>query len=488
MKNYSFAILKKLTFILFLVTIISCSEQVTISKNAFVIKNISIIDPIDGFQSVKHVVVEHDLIAMILDKNYKFLANEDKIIDGSGKFLIPGLWDAHVHFSYDKNLTSSMPRLFLAHGITSVRDTGGPIDYVLKAKEFSLNEPLKSPNIFIAGPLIDGSPNVYNDSSPSFPLLSIENQDIIDIESNTMGLIDKGIDFLKAYEMLNENQFLAITKIARKQNLKVTGHIPLSMNLFSAVNSGLNGMEHLRNLELSIASNSEELYEERLQMLKNPNGLLGSTLRSSIHSKQRMSAIDSVDNNKFEEAANLLASKNVWQTPTLILYRSYAQKSHLNPSFLLELNKLPKQVKQKWSNEIAASDTIIDKSSVRYSNWIVDAVGKLHKNNVPFMAGTDTPIGYLIPGRSLHRELEILVESGLSNLEAIKTATVNPATFFGIENKVGRIKNGFMADLLILNSNPLNNISNTQNIHAVIKNGHFLSRKSLDSLLYNNHD
>ncbi len=488
MKNYSFAILKKLTFILFLVTIISCSEQVTISKNAFVIKNISIIDPIDGFQSVKHVVVEHDLIAMILDKNYKFLANEDKIIDGSGKFLIPGLWDAHVHFSYDKNLTSSMPRLFLAHGITSVRDTGGPIDYVLKAKEFSLNEPLKSPNIFIAGPLIDGSPNVYNDSSPSFPLLSIENQDIIDIESNTMGLIDKGIDFLKAYEMLNENQFLAITKIARKQNLKVTGHIPLSMNLFSAVNSGLNGMEHLRNLELSIASNAEELYEERIQMLKNPNGLLGSTLRSSIHSKQRMSAIDSVDNNKFEEAANLLASKNVWQTPTLILYRSYAQKSHLNPSFLLELNKLPKQVKQKWSNEIAASDTIIDKSSVRYSNWIVDAVSKLHKNNVPFMAGTDTPIGYLIPGRSLHRELEILVESGLSNLEAIKTATVNPATFFGIENKVGRIKNGFKADLLILNSNPLNNISNTQNIHAVIKNGHFLSRKSLDSLLYNNHD
>jgi hypothetical protein len=425
---------------------------------------------------------------MILDKNYKFLANEDKIIDGSGKFLIPGLWDAHVHFSYDKNLTSSMPRLFLAHGITSVRDTGGPIDYVLKAKEFSLNEPMKSPNIFIAGPLIDGSPNVYNDSSPSFPLLSIENQDIIDIESNTMGLIDKGIDFLKAYEMLNENQFLAITKIARKQNLKVTGHIPLSMNLFSAVNSGLNGMEHLRNLELSIASNAEELYEERIQMLRNPNGLLGSTLRSSIHSKQRMSAIDSVDNNKFEEAANLLASKNVWQTPTLILYRSYAQKSHLNPSFLLELNKLPQQVKQKWSNEIAASDTIIDKSSVRYSNWIVDAVSKLHKNNVPFMAGTDTPIGYLIPGRSLHRELEILVESGLSNLEAIKTATVNPATFFGIENKVGRIKNGFMADLLILNSNPLNNISNTQNIHAVIKNGHFLSRKSLDSLLYNNHD
>ena len=123
---------------------------------------------------------------------------------------------------------------------------------------------------------------------------------------------------------------------------------------------------------------------------------------------------------------------------------------------------------------------------MRYSDWLVDTAGKLHNKNVPFMAGTDTPIGYLIPGRSLHKELEILVESGLSNLEAIKTATINPATFFGIENKVGRIKNGFKADLLILNSNPLNDITNTQNIHAVIKNGHFLSRQSLDSLLYNN--
>ena len=486
MNNHIFTILIKFTLLLLVVNIISCTNQATISKNAYVIQNISIIDPIDGFQSIKHVVVEKDIITMILDKDFKFLSNEVKLIDGSGKYLIPGLWDAHVHFSFDKSLTSTMPNLFLGHGITSVRDTGGPIEYVLKVKEASLLEPLKNPNIYIAGPLIDGSPNVYNDSSPSFPLLSIENQDIIDIESNTMGLIDKGIDFLKAYEMLNENQFLAITKIARKQNLKVTGHIPLSMNLFSAVNSGLNGMEHLRNLELSIASNADELYQERLQLLKNPNNLPGSTLRSSIHSKQRISALDSIDNNKLELAANLLASKNVWQTPTLVLYRNFAKKTYTNPSFMIQLNKLPEEVKKKWSIEFAATDTIIDKNSLRYSDWLVDTAGKLHNKNVPFMAGTDTPIGYLIPGRSLHKELEILVESGLSNLDAIKTATINPATFFGIENKVGRIKNGFKADLLILNSNPLNDITNTQNIHAVIKNGHFLSRQSLDSLLYNN--
>ena len=134
-----------------------------------------------------------------------------------------------------------------------------------------------------------------------------------------------------------------------------------------------------------------------------------------------MKALDSIDYDKFEEASNLLASKNVWQTPTLFLYRNSAQKIFKDLSFINELNKLPNQIKQKWIKEIADTDTIIDKNSLRYSKWLEEATGKLHKKNVPFMAGTDTPIGYLIPGRSLHIELEVMVESGFSNLEAIKS-------------------------------------------------------------------
>ena len=286
--------------------------------------------------------------------------------------------------------------------------------------------------------------------------------------------------------MLTENQFLALMRIAKKRNLNVTGHIPLSMTLFSAIDSGLNGIEHLRNLALSVASNSNELYRERLELLKNPDDLSGSDLRSLIHSKQRMRALDSIDYNKFDEAAILLASRNVWQTPTLLLYRNFSQRTYTDPSFIPELNKLPNQIKQKWIKEITETDTIVDKNGLRYSKWLESTVGKLHKKNVPFMAGTDTPIGYLIPGRSLHIELEVLVESGFSNLEAIKTATVNPATFFGLEDKTGRIKNGHKADLVILNSNPLDIIRNTQDIYAVIINGYLLSRKSFDSLMYKN--
>ena len=483
--NY-YKTLKNCTFVLLFFNIISCSNQVTIPEDSYVIKNISIIDPIAGLQSNKHVVITNDIITMILDNDDEIIAKDDNTIDATGKYLIPGLWDAHIHFSFDTNLAPYMPGLFLAHGVTSVRDTGGPIDLVVKMKDLSLNDSIKNPNVYIAGPLIDGTPNVYNNSSPSFPLLSIENNDIIEIESNVLGIVDKEVDFLKAYEMLTENQFLALMRIAKKRNLSVTGHIPLNMTLFSAVNAGLNGMEHIRNLELSVASNSEELYKERLELLKNPNNLPGSVLRSSIHSRQRIRAIDSFDDNKFQEAAKLLVSQNVWQTPTLLLYRNFSQRTYTDPSFIPELNKLPNQIKQKWIKEITETDTVVDKDGLRYSKWLESTVGKLHKKNVPFMAGTDTPIGYLIPGRSLHIELEVLVESGFSNLEAIKTATVNPATFFGLEDKTGRIKNGHKADLVILNSNPLDIIRNTQDIYAVIKNGHLLPRKSLDSLMYKN--
>ena len=484
--DYYLKSFKKFTFIFLTFFILGCSNQVTISEDSYVIKNISIIDPIDGLQSTKSVVITDNIINKILDDDNEFIADNKNIIDATGKYLIPGLWDAHIHFSFDTNLAPFMPGLFLAHGVTSVRDTGGPIDLVVKMKDLSLMDPIYNPTVYIAGPLIDGTPNVYNNSSPSFPLLSIENNDIIDIESNVLGIVDREVDLLKAYEMLTENQFLAIMRIAKKSNLKVTGHIPLSMTLFSAIDSGLNGIEHLRNFALSIASNSDELYKERLELLKNPDDLPGSDLRSQIHSKQRMKALDSIDYNKFEEAANLLASKNVWQTPTLFLYRNSSLKTFKDPSFINELNKLPNQIKQKWIKEISETDTIIDKNSLRYSKWLEEATGKLHKKNVPFMAGTDTPIGYLIPGRSLHIELEVMVESGFSNLEAIKSATVNPAKFFGLENKEGRIKDGYKADLVILNSNPLDNIRNTQDISAVIKNGEFLSRESLDSLMYKN--
>jgi len=466
--------------------LITCKPVMTSSEDSYWITNVTIVDPIEGTQPSKNVWIRNGRITEIT--NYEELGDyhSARVIDGEGLYLIPGLWDAHVHYAFDDTMRPAMNALFLAHGVTSVRDTGGPLELVTQVRIRTLEQPMKAPNVYIAGPLIDGSPNVYNDSSPSYPLLSVENSSSTSIQYNTQLLIDNKVDFLKAYEMLSQEQYLELMRLAREEGLLVTGHIPLSMDLFSAVEAGLNGIEHLRNIEMSIATNSKELLIERLSILENPDSLNGAELRSSLHAKQRMDAIQMIDSTLLVKAAELLAKNSVWQTPTLALYNNFATREFLTENQLAELKKLPTSLAEQWrmSMEPMRNMDINPNADIAvYNRWMKEMVRYLHANNVPFMAGTDTPIGYLIPGQSLHKELELLVESGFSNEHALRAATINPATFLGVEEETGQIKVGYNADLVLLKGNPLQNISFTQQIHAVIKNGTFWSVSELDSML-----
>ena len=141
---------------------------------------------------------------------------------------------------------------------------------------------------------------------------------------------------------------------------------------------------------------------------------------------------------------------------------------------------LPKQIVIDQINSINSD---INQKAVDYGLWQKKMVGYMHKKGISFMAGTDTPIGFLVPGLSLHHEIEELHESGLPALEAIQSATTNPAKYFNLENSLGRIKSGFVADLIILAKNPIEDISNTKSILAVIKEGNLMDRTYLDSLI-----
>ena len=283
--------------------------------------------------------------------------------------------------------------------------------------------------------------------------------------------------------MLSPAQFKILSNLAKENNLKLTGHVPLSMSVIEASNLGLNSMEHLRNLELSMTEMSEKLFQERKNLLLNKSSIKGSELRSLIHSKQRMKSINDLDSIKINNVIDALIKNDVWQIPTLILYKNFANKTFKNPDYLQFLNLLPEERKEEWIKKINAIDNVISKDVVEYTVWSKKMVDFMHDRGISFMAGTDTPIGFLIPGLSLHQEIQELHESGLSELEAIQTATINPAKYFNLENSLGRIKSGFIADLIILDKNPLESISNTKSIHAVIKEGHLMNRSYLDSLM-----
>ena len=464
----------------------SCKSKDTIYENAICIENISTIDPVVGLRENQTVIVKDGKILKVANTSELSLSPSNRIIDGSGKYLIPGLWDAHVHFAYIEELAPSMFDLFLTHGITSVRDTGGKVDFVKAWKDKAIANPTDAPRVMMAGPLLDGEPNVYDGSDAGHPELSVGLDSVGDVEEQIALLLTKDVDLLKAYEMLTPEQFKKICELGKANNLKITGHVPLSMDVISASNAGLNSMEHMRNLEISCASNSEELFKQRQKLLKNMNNLTGANLRSSIHTAQRETAVNNYDDDKANKVLANLKKNNTWQIPTLALNTFSSGKHYAKSEFQESFTYLPDTIGKYWMESIERVKSM-EPSEFRkqYDQWNYMMISKIHKAGIEIMAGTDTPIAFLTPGLSLHEELADLVKAGLSPIDALKTATVNPAQYFNLEDELGSIKENMWADLVILNANPLEDIHNTKNIDAIFKQGKHYSRENLDAVLKN---
>lgn len=474
--------MQKIYSIFIILFLMSCQNRTPTYKNALCIVNISVVDPIKGQLNDQKVIIQDGKITYV-GPNDKFNSHDSQIVNGSGKFLIPGLWDAHVHFAYMEELAPSMLDLFLAYGITSVRDTGGKIDWVKKWQIEAQNKQTDAPRVMIAGPLLDGIPNVYDGSAPSRPPLSVGLNSTEEIDAQIDILDSVGVDLLKAYEMLTPEQFEHILTIAKSKELPVTGHVPLSMDVISASNMGLNSMEHLRNLELSCASNADELLAQRIHLLHEGRNDPGGILRSRLHRAQQQNAIENYDTLQAQKVLNALAKNDTWQIPTLVLNTNMSRRPFLQSEWKEQFSYLPDSVEQKWNTSITAfGERDITDFQNTYTDWKMNMVHDIHQTGIPIMAGTDCPIFFLTPGHSLHEELKILEEAGLEPLEVLKTATLNPAKYFKMENELGTISSGKWADLLILNSNPLETIANTMDIDAVIKQGKYHSRKDLDAI------
>jgi imidazolonepropionase-like amidohydrolase len=473
----------QLFYLLLTVLLLGCSEGI-LFEDAICFTNIDIIDAQNGLQKNRTVVIKGDRIVKIAPSAELTLSSSNNIIDGTGKYMIPGLWDAHVHFAYIEDIAPRMFDLFLTYGITSVRDTGGKLEFVKQWKDRSLSQPTDAPRVMIAGPLLDGMPNVYDGSSPGRPPLSVGAGSVVEAKKIALDLIEEGVDLLKAYEMLTPDQFVAVVELAKQNGLKITGHVPLSMDVISASNAGLSSMEHLRNLEMSCAENSDELLTIRNKMLAAGANDQGGVLRSRIHAAQRYEALNNQDNEKTEAVLNVLLKNQTWQIPTMALYNIRTRQHVARPDWQATFAFLPDTLASKWTKQINEMMKVgTTEQSTQYADWGKKMVKKIHDKGIGIMAGTDCPIGFLTPGISLHEEMTILVEAGLSPLEALSTATLKPAEYFAMDNELGLIQENYIADLIVLDKNPLEDIENTKTIDAVIKSGKYHSREQLDTKL-----
>ena len=444
----------------------ACAPEVP--QSGIAISNVTVIDAVSGERPGQTVLIDGDRIVLVgpADSIY-FTAAEQ--IDGTGKFLIPGLWDMHVHLTFDDRFTPVMPEMFIRYGITSVRDTGGLMEKMAPVVERMRAEGAVAPRVFFSGPLLDGVPVVYDGTDA--PEIGVPNLDADIARSRVAELKSQGVDFIKIYEMVSPEVFAALVEAAGAHGLPIAAHVPLSMRA-STAGPHVNSMEHLRNVELDCAGNADELLETRRERLAAGEESSGMALRTFLHNLQRRNAIAAFDEERCAEVLGTL--RNTIQVPTARLNALSMFPAFQRADWPEAFAGLPQPVQEEWSGPSPWVSRDPAQRDLTVAQYTLDMIARMHEAGVPVGAGTDTPIALAIPGYSLHSELEVLVAAGLMPLDALGAATVQPARFFSLEGEMGAISPGMRADLVLLNANPLADIRNTRTIDRVIARGRLM--------------
>ncbi len=394
-----------------------------------------------------------------------------RTLDAHGKYLIPGLWDMHVHALFPERLDSMFP-MFIANGVLGIRDMGTsmPLADIQRLRQEVASGLRLGPRFAAAGPLLDGRPKPLR---PNFLAITTPEQGRAIVDS----LKGDGADFIKVYSWLSRDTFLVIASEANKLKIPVAGHVPFSVSALEASDAGLKSMEHLFGVYLSCSSREDEL---RAEMLKGgPN--LGNRDRIRLEAHE---AADSYDPAKASRVFAHLQKNGTWQVPTLTAVWANAQGFDARVTGDPRLKYIPPSVQQRWSEE-AKSSTNLPSGVAKFYPERLRILGDLHRAGVPVLAGTDEAWyqAYTYAGFSLHDELGLLVRAGFTPAEALQSATIDPARFLHRDRDLGSIEQGKFADLVLLDADPLSDISNMQKINSVIVNGRVLDRKALDSLL-----
>jgi imidazolonepropionase-like amidohydrolase len=426
------------------------------------------------------VFVSDERIAAIGPSRSVFIPRSTRTLDATGKFLMPGLVDMHAHLTGASEPSGSrefiLP-LLLANGITTVRDMGGDLDSLLELRREIESGKLQAPRIFFAGPYLDGSPPFFQ------PSLVVTNA--TEAADDVHSLISHGADFIKVQSNLRRDAYFAIADVCRREHITFVGHVPDRVSAAEASDAGQKSIEHLTGILR--ACSSEEPSLMRKQFAAGPQK---ATIGQSLN-RELAWQIELLQTYSDEQAAALIAKfhrNQTWQVPTLILLRNDAFPTPENdPSRDPRRRYIPLQVLANWENGTKDRDKGATAEEFALRSRLMQAslriVGKMNAAGVAIMAGTDTTAPYVFPGASLHEELALLVQAGLTPMQALQTATIRPAEFLGKLETQGTIQEGKIADLLLLDASPLEDIHNTEKIRAVVLRGKLLDRNVLDELL-----
>ena len=403
-----------------------------VGAQATTIDNVTIVDVTNGrLQSRKTIVIEGNRIARI--DNASDATHAAATLDGTGMFVIPGLWDMHVH-AYFTNDTARfhttnevMLPLFIVNGVTGVRDLGSNLEATLAARDSVAAHQLIGPRMLVSGPMLDGPTTRYAAA------IKVANAD--EARAAVRMLKQRGVDMIKTQSLIPKDAYLALADEAVRIGIPFEGHVPNAITGMEAITANQRSFEHL----IGVRDTATSLIAE-------------------------------------------LARKHVWQCPTVINSVGTGADFTSDPGLPFWLRQSVEGWRRAAVTRATESDSAARANRERATRRL-GLIKRMHDAKIPFLAGTDAPQGYdLVPGASLHRELQLFVRAGLTPLQVLQTATLNPAIFFGKTAEWGTIAPGKTADLVVLTGNPLVDIANTRAVAAVVADGRFYSPRELDRL------
>jgi len=466
-------------------------ELVPVSEtdNAWKIHNVSVVDTRTGtVLPDQSVIIIDNRIASVGPSGDVHAPPSTKSIDGSGKFLIPGLWDAHMHTSGIAESRNAILPLLIANGVTGARsmaadclglgdECGETIYDVNMWREEIAAGTLVGPRL-VAASFYTNGPDSLEESSVINP------GNAEHARAYARLLNDRGVDLIKVYSGMYREAFFAMADEARELGLEFGGHVPLTVRASEASDAGMSTIEHITGF-LDECSTKEEALRPTLVASYSELDVLSNAFWPTL-----IELAETFDDQKCQQLYERLAANGTWHVPTLNVDAFYAGLESPRedwrddpnikyvPRTEVELwNRLEHDYFEGLENYKQALQPHFQKS--------FEITQDTHRAGVSMMAGSDAGEYGIVWGFSLHDALQYLVEAGLSELDALQTVTLDPARYRGMEDQLGTIENGKLADLVLLNANPLEDISNTRAIETVVANGRVFRRNDLDDVLRN---
>lgn len=448
------------------------------TQNDILIESIQIIDIESGqVISNQNVFIENNRIKSIESYQADTTYQDLLIIDGRGKYLMPGLWDMHTHSSpYSPWLHHP---LYIANGVTGVRDMSGKLNkkdsYWVGTQErrewnrqMIAGSRISPRYVLHSSYQINGSNSVPN----NFPGFFRAENDAAVLE--LLKYYQKeGADFIKVYAEIEANSYRTLLKESSNYGLHVAGHKPFNVRLKEAILLGQRSFEHGRIFMFDCFSGSQELLEAEKKV--------------AAYKRLKPLMVKTFDRNEAEELMQLMSENNSYWTPTLQTLKvdTFSNLDYLTSNPLLKY--IPKMRQALWWNPILGRDgknasDELHQLNVDFYDVVTTQVKMASTHKVSIMTGTDVTDTNIIPGFSLHDELAELVKAGLTTREALMAATITPTRFSHLDSDFGSIEEGKIADLLILAKNPLEDISNTKTITGVIFGGAYYDEQKLEEL------